>query len=871
MRNLIRKWRLTGNFARFVGRCSALKALTAKIIIAHIFCLALNAFLFGQIRSDLLIRVLDENAGLVSGANMVLSGMGMEFRGVTNDDGVFTVGSLPPGRYILTVNFSGFEKHVSAVEVKPDGNQFDLKLKISALLGSVEVQLPGREKRFDDAITKVFTQEEVEALPDDPIQIERELKRRFGEDAIIDIDWGTGGQIPDKSRIASIKVIKHVFDAEFHTVGNTVVRIRTKAGGSQWTGSLFISHFNSALNSRNSFDLVKLPQAASRAYLSLSPPSIKDDSSVYLSLSVSKRTEVQSYNGITIFPETVLDRIRTNDQFSPSIKFTQNLNNKHVLFASYSYSRLKDTGLGLGALELSERAYRRRSTSSVLSVIESGYFDRFGNDLIFKYSRGGQNSDSEVDDPGYFVLGSISGGGAGIRNSGSSENYEIEDVLSFEYKKNLIKIGGKLEFERIGIRSNDNYNGSFTFSSPFDFEQGMPILFSQRLKTQEISVSQRKLALFVQNYVKLKKFFQIGAGFRYESQNAVKDSNNFAPRIGLVWSPEKTGRLILRAGFGMIYFWLDTSDLAAIKTADAKNSRDLIIRDPQFSSLPENGNIDRAEVSIFNTIEKDPDLKSPELYVAFIKAELKPIEGLELSGHYLFGKGTHQFRSRDSNAPVNGVRPDINLGRKILVESTGNAISHYITLMVRTRVKDISISGSHRIVDSRSDFEDIFALPSNSYNLREDWGPYRGVSTHRSSIDMNFSLFDLTRISKLKSILASFDFTAQSGAPYSILTGKDNNGDAVVNDRPFGVKRNTEREGWSFKSDLNVSWQIPYSKQIATLKNRVRSINLSATINNLFNHTNRRGYVGVQTSPFFGDPTYSDPARNISFGLYVGF
>ena len=35
--------------------------------------------------------------------------------------------------------------------------------------------------------------------------------------------------------------------------------------------------------------------------------------------------------------------------------------------------------------------------------------------------------------------------------------------------------------------------------------------------------------------------------------------------------------------------------------------------------------------------------------------------------------------------------------------------------------------------------------------------------------------------------------TASSGTPYTIRTGRDDNGDLVFNDRPGGIGRNSER------------------------------------------------------------------------------
>ena len=44
---------------------------------------------------------------------------------------------------------------------------------------------------------------------------------------------------------------------------------------------------------------------------------------------------------------------------------------------------------------------------------------------------------------------------------------------------------------------------------------------------------------------------------------------------------------------------------------------------------------------------------------------------------------------------------------------------------------------------------------------------------------------------------------------YNITTGRDNNGDAIFNDRPVGVGRNTLRGLLTTQTDFRLSWSIP--------------------------------------------------------------
>jgi hypothetical protein len=60
----------------------------------------------------------------------------------------------------------------------------------------------------------------------------------------------------------------------------------------------------------------------------------------------------------------------------------------------------------------------------------------------------------------------------------------------------------------------------------------------------------------------------------------------------------------------------------------------------------------------------------------------------------------------------------------------------------------------------------------------------------------------------LYGVRTSVNVQAQSAMPYSITTGRDDNRDGVVNDRPAGVGRNTERSQATWTVNLNITKQI---------------------------------------------------------------
>jgi len=212
-------------------------------------------------------------------------------------------------------------------------------------------------------------------------------------------------------------------------------------------------------------------------------------------------------------------------------------------------------------------------------------------------------------------------------------------------------------------------------------------------------------------------------GLRYEWQNNLNDSNNFSPRIGFVWSPEKSGKFIVRGGIGVFYDWFDTQTLSSIFSNNSRQGQNLIIINPGF--------------------------------------------------------------------------PDRGLSN----------------------------------LDQR----------------------------HKLNLSFNFDIW--------KKIKVSPSFRLESGFPYTVTTGRDDNGDTVFNNRPFGIGRNTERGEWLKQFDVLFQWKLPTKYIGFAGKNDKRSINLNANVRNLFNTANLTNYVGVQTSPFFGRATLARPARSVDLGL----
>ena len=348
---------------------------------------------------------------------------------------------------------------------------------------------------------------------------------------------------------------------------------------------------------------------------------------------------------------------------------------------------------------------------------------------------------------------------------------------------------------------------------------------------------------------------------RYEWQSDLNDKNNFSPRIGYVWSPEKSGKFILRGGTGIFYDWLDTATRSAILSNDGRQGRKIIIINPSFPN-PFIGNTSSQLLSS-NISKFADDLRTPQIFVAQNSFNYKFNKAVTFEGIYTFRRGLHHFRSRNINALVNGVRPNTDFGTIQLLESSGITNENSFEFRVNGYYKGVNIYTNYQLAKKTSDFSNALSLPADNYNLRLERGLSNLDQTHKLNINFNFNL--------LKTITVSPNFRIESGFPYTVTTGRDDNSDTVFNDRPFGFARNTERGEWLKQTDLRISWKMPLNYLGIVKKENNKSIGLNINVRNLFNTSNFTNYVGVQTSPFFRRPSSAQTPRSIQIGLSFRF
>ena len=833
----------------------------AKILALQFFCLVFPAFsLFAQSLETVSIVITDPNGDLVT--------MGIVSVADANGKKIIEIElgkkkpafNLKTGNYTLEIQSLGFKVYKKDFEVKDGFSNFDVKLELEDVKVNIEVEQSEREKRMEAAIGGYLSQKEIDALPETGEEIKEELKKRYGDDILIRIDGDfDGSQVPSRSEISSIKVISNTFDAEFHEIGRTIIDIRTNITAKDLRGWINFNFNNSTLNARNPFDLKRQIAGSNILLATLSGPVIKDKSSFNLAVVRFNRSATQRFIGIGFNQEVVPQKI-DNSVFVTILGIKYSLPKSHQLNFKYEITRTSVNNAGLGAFDLPERSVGRNTTEQKFSLNESGTFNgKYVNDVTFEFRKETGETLPESEETTILVLNAFNRGSGGTNSLTNRKKFRIADNLLFDSKKHSLKLGGEITFEKLRSVSANNLNGTFTFLNLTDFNNGRPSQFSQTLGKTEYELSQATAALYFQDYFKLNQSFQASLGMRYELQSDLNDKNNFSPRIGYVWSPEKSGKFIVRGGAGIFYDWLDTATRSAILSNDGRQGRKIIIINPSYP----NPFIGNAQLLSSNISKLANDLTTPHIIVAQNSFNYKFSKAVTFEGIYTFRRGLHHFRSRNINAPVNGVRPDTDFGTIQLLESSGNTNENSFEFRVNGYYKGVNIYTNYQLAKKTSDFSNVLSLPADNYNLRLERGLSNLDQTHKLNINFNFNV--------LKTITVSPSIRIESGFPYTVTTGRDNNGDTVFNDRPFGLSRNTERGEWLKQTDLRIGWKMPLHYLGIVKKENTKFLGLNINVRNLFNTSNLTNYVGIQTSPFFKRPSSAQTSRSIQFGLSFRF
>ncbi len=804
-------------------------------------------------------QVTDPSGAAIAGASVIMTPpTGSPIVVQSNAQGMYEFKTLPPGKYTLTVaapEFTLYENDNVVIAVQP------LRLNVSMAIEveTQKVQVSDTAPTVDvnpsnNAGAVIISGKELEALPDDPDELLSDLQALAGPSAgpsggQMYIDGFTAGQLPPKSSIREIRVNQNPFSAEYDQLGYGRIEIFTKPGTDNYHGQLFVIGNDSSFNTANPFAGEEQGYYTTQYNGNIGGP-IGKKASFFFNLERRNINELapifvpildESLIQTTLAESIPNPRQRTN--LSPRLDWALSKNN--TLTARYQYYRDTETNNGVGVSSLPSQGYYSQSTEQTVQVGDTQvYGSKIVNETRFQFVRDDSLQNPNDPNPVVNVIGAFSGGGSGSGNYNDQQNrYELQNYTSLIHGNHVLKFGGRFRATQDTNYSTGGFNGTFTFSSlstatdippqllpppsPCTIGDNPPCPISELYAEQVLtgvtsgtpyattlsyttgqptaSVTYYDFEPYLQDDWRLRPNITLSFGLRFETQNAIHDKGDFAPRLGFAWGVggRKTPpKVVIRGGYGIFYNRFGSGQILQTERFNGIVQQQFIINNPtcfpgvdvpltNFSSC---GAPTSSASSIYQI---SPDLRAPYTMQGAVSLERQVTKSATVSATYLNSRGFDQFLTVNANAPYPGTPCSSPLAVSSLppcATVTGGNVYRYVSegnfkqnqLILNTNIKvgaKVQLFGFYTLGYANSDTSGVSSFPSNSYDIGQDYGRASFDVRHRLFLGGSLALPYLFRLSPF--------MVVSSGSPFTITSPIDENGDQISNDRPGFVSSAT--------------------------------------------------------------------------------
>jgi len=474
------------------------------------------------------------------------------------------------------------------------------------------------------------------------------------------------------------------------------------------------------------------------------------------------------------------------------------------------------------------------------------------NETRFQFDHSNRTTTGTTPGVAVNVSSAFSGGGSQVGTNFTTTNrWEVTNTTTTSWGKNgahSIKFGMRVRGVNITDQAQNNYGGTFTFAGfaapggdPCDLNADLfvssleqyrckalgnpgaqynPSQFTLTAGNPIAKVSQVDYSPFFTDDWKARKDLVLSFGLRYENQTNIHSNMNFAPRVGIAWSPGAGGakppKTVFRGGAGVFYDRFgENQTLRAIRQNGTTQLSYLVTNNPAIlgqAVFNTNGNVTNvptaAQLAAVTPLSSIPYRVAPNLQAPYsiqwagsIERQINPMTNVSVT--YTQSRALHTFRVRNINAPIcpdaitcpvglttaqiAAHRPDPTQGNIYQVESSGASDAKFLRVNFRTAFAKgkYSLAGGY-VVGWASGTNDSLSsigitvisvgFPAYSYDLHGENAPAAFVP--RQSFFM-FGSFALPW-----GIRASPIISANTGRHFNITTGVDTNYDSVFVERP---------------------------------------------------------------------------------------
>ena len=697
----------------------------SRLLLFITVTMALASMALAQSTGSIRGQVTDESGAAVPGAKVTVSASGAVIRETTSAaDGAYTVAGLASGSYTVVASAPGLKQfEPTAVEVATGPKTVDLLLRVTLEKQEVTVRGEGEGAHVSteasaNAGAIVLKQEDLDALSDDPDDLQQDLQALAGpsagpDGAQIYIDGFTGGRLPPKSSIREIRINQNPFSAEFDRLGYGRIEILTKPGADTFHGQFRFETSQMAFDARNPFlTTPETPDFSTNQYdgnlggplgkkasffLDFERRDINDDNILYPSaLELAQELDPAGSAGANQFLPTPQHRTTV----SPRLDYQLSTNN--TLSLRYSWESDDRRNRGLGPYTLPSAAYHSTGNQNTVQATETAVLNsKTINETRFQYWHETGDNTALNATPLLSVTDAFTTGGSTMGRSTDVENhYEIQNYTSIVSGAHSWKFGIRVRAITDDNVSPTNYNGVFSFAGGLapaldanyqpipgatpvqltSVEQyqrylllsgrgysaqqllaagATPTQFGITVGNPAASITQVDVGPFITDDWKVRPNLTISTGLRWEAQTHVSDWSDFAPRFGFAWSPtagkgSARPSTVIRGGFGLFYTRFNSEYTLAAERFNGILEQQYTVKNPTFFPNLPTLAELQANPAYSSITQVSKDLRAPYIVQSAIGVDRQLGKNATLSVNYMFSHGVHMLLSRDINAPLPG-------------------------------------------------------------------------------------------------------------------------------------------------------------------------------------------------------------------------
>ncbi len=705
---------------------------------------------------------------------------------------------LPAGTYIVEVQANGFASFCSKpLVLKGTARlQVPVRMVVAGLDQEISVLSDEASGASDPNGAGVFEGEALDVLSNDSLTLQQQLTALAGGLGTphFTIDGFSGGRLPAKASIRSIRINRNLFSAAFSEFRAGRVDLSTKPGMEKLHGELDLSGTDQLLDARNPYTIAQPPFYDFEQEGNLNGP-LSRKSSFFVSDSIEQLANNAVVNASDpLAPGALISTAVAAPQRAQTytLRVDQQIGQRNFAYAREEWTQTHIVNSGIAPLVLPQAAFTSNELTNTLQVSDTQMIGSRGvNEARFQYLRSRLRQDPNSTLPSVIVESAFQSGGSPAQVlRDNRDGYEVQELLELEHGRHAMRAGFRFRALRDSNQSSAGFNGQYIFADVASYQAGQAAQFSLSTGQRSAVLRNDDVGIFAEDDWKVTPNLTISYGFRFESESAIPDHSDPAPRVGFAWAvrpgKRKVPILTLRGGYGIFYDRFPATQLLRAVRENGTRQIAYFALNTGFNpnGPPPGVALSSTEPTIYQV---DPRLRSSYLQAGSLSAARSLGRYGSVTGTFQYAHDTHDFLTRNANAPLpgtfrpgdptSGTRPLGTLANVYQFASVGNGNLERFYLNYRLQLSKRLIGfGIFDADRNYADADDIDEFVSNAYDIRQDYGR-AGIDQARAFTGgFEWTLPYAVEITPFLSV--------HSGAPFDITTGTDLNGDTVYRDRP---------------------------------------------------------------------------------------